>query len=311
MNIDYLREFTELAKHLNYTETARLLNMSQPTLSKHIAQFERELKITLFERAGNSLRLTRAGATLLPFAYQITDAQAEFSDKVRELRKAPPPRLTVSGLTDEGPSTEVLGFLISLVSEKYGAGCLEVKSRFNRNLGEMLAAKEVDIVYDPAPTEECLDEGFAKIIHIADLQLVALVDRNNPLAERESLSLDDLRDEPILKYEGLYLARSWSYIEKACRSHGFAPRTRSFHCASIAEMFAFCTNLGYSVMLVGTNFGNRIPAGIQPFCRVVPIVDEDAVIPFFFVFRNDNRNPVLKDVVKMIDELPSPPLHFS
>lgn len=311
MNIDYLHEFTELAKHLSFTETARLLNMSQPTLSKHISQFEKELKLTLFERVGNSLRITQAGTMLLPYAYQIIDAQIEFTEKVKEMRKVPPPRLTVSGLTDEGPSTEVLGFLISLLSSKYGANFLEVKSRFNRNPNEMLAAKEVDIVYDPAPTEENLDGDFVSVLHIADLQLVAIVDREHPLAQRETLSLDDLRDESFLKYEGLYLARSWSYIEKACQSHGFTPRTRSFHCASIAELFAFCTGLGSAVLLVGTNFGNRIPAGIRSFCRAIPIVDDDAVIPFFFIFRNDNLNPVLKDAVRFIGEMPNPPLRFS
>lgn len=43
LNANYVIEFTELAKRLNYTETARALNMSQPSLSKHISQFEKEL----------------------------------------------------------------------------------------------------------------------------------------------------------------------------------------------------------------------------------------------------------------------------
>ena len=310
MNIDYLREFTELAKHLNFTETARILNMSQPTLSKHISQLEKELRLQLFHRMGNSLRLTRMGSTLLPFAYQVIDAQNDFKAKVLELRKTPPPRLTISGLTDEGPSTEVLGFLISILSEQYGSSFLEVKSQYNRLPIDMLAAKEVDIVYDPAPTSESLDADLVEVLHVSDLQLVAIVDCDHPLAKQESVTFEELSTETFLKYEGLYLSRSWSYIEDACADHGFTPHVRSFHCVSIAELFSACTNLGSSVLLVGANFGSRIPSGIKRFCRVLRIADEDAVVPFFFIYRKDNANPVLRDAVSIIKSLPQPPLRF-
>ena len=183
MNIEYLKEFAELAKRLSFTETARLLNMSQPTLSKHIGQFEKELKIVLFDRAGNSLKLTKAGTTLLPYAYQIIDAQNDFQEQVRELRKAPPPHLTISGLTDEGPSTEVLGFLISLLSRQYGTNFLEVKSRFNRDLREMLEANEFDLIFDPVPNDEDLSADYISSIHIADLRLIAVVSPDHPCPE--------------------------------------------------------------------------------------------------------------------------------
>lgn len=311
MNTDYLHEFTELAKRLSFTETARFLNMSQSTLSKHVSQFEKELKLTLFERTGNTLELTKAGAMLLTYAYQIIDAQSDFYAQVSELRKIPPPRLTISGLTDEGPSTEILGFLISLLSGKYGASFLEIKSRFNRDLREMLSANEVDIIFDPAPSEEDLSADYIETLHIADLRLAAIMSRDHPLAQRQSLSFSDLRNEVLLKYEGLYLNRSWCHIEKKCQDHGFTPRTRSCHCASVAALFAMCANLESSILLVGCNFESRVPTGIKPFCTTVQIADEDAAIPLFFVYRNDNPNPVLKEAIALIGDLPSPPLLFA
>ena len=108
LNANYVIEFTELAKRLNYTETARALNMSQPSLSKHISQFEKELKLELFKRDGNTLRLTKCGAELLPLAYRAIEAMEELDSKAHYLRRHPPAHLSISGLTDEGPSTEVL-----------------------------------------------------------------------------------------------------------------------------------------------------------------------------------------------------------
>ena len=77
MNLEYLKEFVELAKRLNYTETARALMMSQPTLSKHIGQLERNLKLTLICRDGNSLRLTNEGGALLPFSSKVHAADED------------------------------------------------------------------------------------------------------------------------------------------------------------------------------------------------------------------------------------------
>ncbi len=310
MNLEYLKEFVELAKRLNYTETARVLMMSQPTLSKHISQLERDLKLTLFYRDGNQHRLTNAGSALLPFAYEILDAIGKFRTKVGELRIAPEPKLRISGLTDEGPSTEVLGFLISLLNSKYGASCIEIKSQYNRNLINMLEADEVDVVYDPIPQDEKPQDDSLVSLHISDLQLTAIVSNNHRLAGRSEISVSDLDDETFVKYEGLYLGRSWEYIEQICSNHGFAPKLRSCYCASIAELFSLCTSLGESVLIVGCNFGERLPKGIKPFCKVLPITDEDAAIPFFFIYRKDNENPVLLDAVSLIEKMPQPPLYF-
>lgn len=310
MNLEYLKEFVELAKRLNYTETARALMMSQPTLSKHIGQLERSLKLTLIRRDGNTLRLTNEGGALLPFAYQVLDAVDDFQAKASELRIAPVPKLTISGLTDEGPSTEVLGFLISLLSDKYGAGCIEVKSQYNRNLIDTLEAEEVDVVYDPIPLDETPQDDSLVSLHVSDLHLVAIVSNDHRLAERDEVALSDLRDETFAKFEGLYLSRSWGYIEQACERHGFSPKARSSHCASVAELFSLCASLGKTVLVVGSNFGDRLPAGIKPFCKVLHISDPDAAIPFFFVYRKDNDNPVLLDAVRRIEELPTPPLCF-
>lgn len=176
LNANYVIEFTELAKRLNYTETARALNMSQPSLSKHISQFEKELKLELFKRDGNSLRLTKCGAELLPLAYRAIEAMEELDSKAHYLRRHPPAHLSISGLTDEGPSTEVLGFLISLINSEYGANCLEVKRRYNKNPAEMLESGDVDIVFDPAPVEEMPEGSNVEVLRVADLKLTAIVD---------------------------------------------------------------------------------------------------------------------------------------
>lgn len=59
-----LRYFMELAKCLNFTKAAMNLYLAQPALSQQIADLEKQLGVTLFERNSRSAALTPAGEIL-------------------------------------------------------------------------------------------------------------------------------------------------------------------------------------------------------------------------------------------------------
>ncbi len=71
VELRYLKYFATLAETLNFTQAAESLFISQSTLSKQIADMERELHCSLFERTRHSVTLTDAGRALLPEARQI------------------------------------------------------------------------------------------------------------------------------------------------------------------------------------------------------------------------------------------------
>ena len=64
------------------------------------------------------------------------------------------------------------------------------------------------------------------------------------------------------------------------------------------------------VLVVGSNFGARIPEGIKPFCRVLDVADDVFCMPLQLMYRKDNDNPVLAELVSRIEAMPSPPLRF-
>lgn len=59
-----LRYFMELAKCLNFTKAAMNLYIAQPALSQQIADLEKQLGVTLFDRNSRSVTLTPAGKIL-------------------------------------------------------------------------------------------------------------------------------------------------------------------------------------------------------------------------------------------------------
>lgn len=84
MNLEHLREYTVLAKHMNFTKAARELFISQPTLSSHMQSLEKELGFDLFDRQ-RGLGLTRAGALFLERAQTIVRLVENTVVQCREL----------------------------------------------------------------------------------------------------------------------------------------------------------------------------------------------------------------------------------
>ena len=167
LDISAFNEFVELAKRLNITETARMLNMSQPTLSKHIISFEKELRLSLFERTGSAMRLTEAGNALLPFAYKILDAQSMFYEA--------PARLSVTGLTDETVVMALLGRFITSAESEYGTGFIQVRSCHHKRPIDFVKAGSIDVAFDYfEPSER--DDATVGAVLVGRCPWAAIVD---------------------------------------------------------------------------------------------------------------------------------------
>ncbi len=84
MELRTLRYFLAVAREENMTEAANVLHVTQPTLSRQIADLERELGVTLFERTNRSCVLTGEGMRLRQRAEEILSlvdqTQAELAD---------------------------------------------------------------------------------------------------------------------------------------------------------------------------------------------------------------------------------------
>jgi DNA-binding transcriptional LysR family regulator len=95
-----LRFFVELARDLHFGRSAARQHVSQPTLSQQIKRLEDELGVELFVRPAGAVRLTPAGARLLPQAEELLQHAAAFNALAAGLARA----ATDSGTTARRPT---------------------------------------------------------------------------------------------------------------------------------------------------------------------------------------------------------------
>ena len=86
MNFSHLKYFLMVAEELNITRAAERLYISQQSLSNHIANMERELKVKLFTRSPK-LTLTFAGEQLVHTSTQILDLYNQYLTKVGDINR--------------------------------------------------------------------------------------------------------------------------------------------------------------------------------------------------------------------------------
>lgn len=79
MELKYLNTFRVVVEEGSFSKAAERLNYTQSTITFQIGQLEQELSVSLFEKIGRKMVLTKAGERLLPYV----EAVLQSVDKLR------------------------------------------------------------------------------------------------------------------------------------------------------------------------------------------------------------------------------------
>lgn len=195
MNLSQLYYFSKLSELEHFSKAAKELYITQPSLSHAIKSLETELGVRLFEREGRRMRLTPFGKE---FAVYVKRGLREI-DKGAELAQEFNGKLggTVNVgavLTVEG---DYLPPLFHDFSENYGQEVkLNMFQGFSIPLVEGLENDKYDVVFAAAGERKpnlCYE-------HVLSHELVAVVNKNNPLAQRDSIGIPELSGYNVHTY---------------------------------------------------------------------------------------------------------------
>jgi len=188
VNSEWVRAFVTFAETLNFTHAAARLHISQPALHVQIRKLGESLQVPLYVRQGRSLTLTAEGRKVLAFGREQEERAAELIDDVR----GTPHDASVVLAAGEGTFLHLLSEPLRAFQRSHTK--LRVLTRDREQalgaiqLGEAHLA--VTVIDDVPP--EVISRRLAKV------GAAVVVPKNHPLARKRSVSIRDLRDEPLI-----------------------------------------------------------------------------------------------------------------
>lgn len=217
LELDYIREFVTLAETGSFQEAADLLFVAQSSLSRHIKTLEESLDVSLFDRTTRKVSLNRYGKLLLPYAKEMLRIQYDMTTAFANERHEIQGTVTVGSIPMMKPYhiTDVIA-QFQKENKSYNIDIIEADSI---QLIEMLRGEKCDFAFIRETDDS--DNEFNKLAFAED-RLSLVVHRSHPLASRQTVSIAQLRDEPLLligKDSTMY-----KLCIRICHAAGFEPR---------------------------------------------------------------------------------------
>lgn len=189
LDLRLVRYFTIVAAHLHFARAAAELRIAQPSLSRQIRRLESQLGARLFERTRQGTRLTTAGEAFLPRARTLMRLAAQAAAVTRAA--AEPTRMVVGYTT----GIIVTPAVRNLCRTHPDADIETLHLEWNAPRAALLEHR-VDAVVTRLP----LRTTALRVTILYDEPRMLLVPTDHRLAGKESVTLDDIANEPIPRF---------------------------------------------------------------------------------------------------------------
>ena len=225
MTLNQLGYFYQAAVLQHFNQAAEKMNISEPSLSRSIAALENELGVTLFEKRGRNVTLTKAGEIFLEHVTQILDDVTRASNKMQQIATngGHIDIAYVSPLAREFIPNTVRSFL-SLEQNK------NITFHFFQDITSMNIEGLKKGSYDLIFGSYSANEPNIEFVPIIKQDLVAILPLGHPLCKKDEIEAGDFEKYPVLGYarhSGL-----GKYTRSFFKEHGVLP---NFICESPDE----------------------------------------------------------------------------
>lgn len=241
MDINELEYFLTVANSKTFTAAADKLFISQSSLSKHMAQLERELGVKLFKKTRNGIELTQAGWDFHSYARRAIPEYQRAVSRVKMFQECSTYPLTIGSL----PLTEEYGFADSFGAfwAKNTSVQLEYIERSQANLVDKLRRHKIDLALLRLDT---LDRSEFQCIPLVEDELALGCSTKNPLSTVGSIQISNLRNEQFILLEEKSDITQIFY--QACENEGFHPNVPLHHSRHRMLLNAVKNNMGVTVL---------------------------------------------------------------
>ena len=232
MTLNQLSYFVEIVKQCSFTKAADKLFVSQSTLSKSIRTLEEEFQVELINRSAKEFALTQEGHIFHEYAERILNF---YQEQTQELFQ----RLnSASGTLRLGvPPTSGTIYFYSVLNkfQKKSPGIdLQIEEITSKHIQDQVLSGKLDM--------GAIIEPFYDIrLHkqpVFKSEAVLLVPVGHPLADRESVTFEEIKEESIIMISQDYMYHD--VVVQKFKEAGITPKIvfESYQWEWIYEMVA-------------------------------------------------------------------------
>ncbi|MDO4394117.1 MAG: LysR family transcriptional regulator [Bacillota bacterium] len=283
MTLQQLRYVIAVSETGNITEAARILFVSQPSVTNSIRDLEKEIGFNIFRRKSKGVILTEAGNRFLAYARRVVE-EAEILEDTFITSVDQKPRFAVSCQHYSFAVNAFVELIHTFDAKRYDFTLREEQTHeIIEDVTNMRS--ELGVIF----LSNANESAICKILKANDLVFEELftadphvfLHSDHPLAEKESITLDDLKPYPYLTYEqGVY--NSFYYQEEFLDS---IDQDKNIRVRDRATLFNLIIGLeGYTVSsgvisheLNGDNIIAK-PLEMQEKMRIGTIMRKDTVL---------------------------------
>lgn len=309
MFIYELQNFIRVAECLNITKAANELGMSQSGLSKSIMGLEKELGIELFSRDKRTLRLTPAGVSFFAEANN-------FLINCKNIKSGIEPGNTPCGSLSvlyTIRAEQITGFMElflkinQICRERYPGISIKLKRMNGYSALANILANKADVAFLMSSSAIANDpnEQLHSYVIEQGIPLMAAISASNPLAQANSLSIEDIKESEFVLIETPGQSEDYRALYAFFNYYGYVPYIA--HTATDYESLYMLVGSGYGIALVphSSNYKTYnnikfIPLRIEPDSERKMVA---ASYDLLMSYPKSNINPVLPiytDIVKEV-----------
>lgn len=215
MDIRQLKYFIAVVQNQGYSRAAEALYLSQSTLSKVVKNLEDELNTTLIDRSNHKIELTESGKVVYQQGLQIIHSMENISNQLFGIENLKQGHINI-GIP---PITGTLYF--SKIIKDFTYLYPNIKINVTESGAHKIKDKLLDGEIDVAVSMELSKEANLEVIPLIKDPLVLYVNRHHPLAEKESIEMDDLKAQSFITLNSDFELRKVFTYE--CYKHDFIP----------------------------------------------------------------------------------------
>ena len=203
MTLTQLRYAITISETGSFNKAAQILYVSQPSLSNAIHDLEDEFSITIFHRSGRGISLTNEGVEFITYARQVYHQYESLLDKFGKngnLKK----KFGVSTQHYSFATKSFVEMVKKFNTAEYDFAIRETKTR--EVIDDVSTQQsEIGILYlsnfNKNMILKMLNSADLEFHHLINCQIYVYIYKDHPLAKKEIITFDDLKDYPNLSFE--------------------------------------------------------------------------------------------------------------